>query len=203
MIYYTYIYYDSDWMPYYVGKGCGDRAFSKHDYGISVPPRGHILIQNRESESLALEAEKILIKLFGRQCNHTGFLLNESEGGRAPSFNVCQRGGRIGGKRTAESGKWAIGLSSVDRAVQKIAVTESAQKQVTSGELAKARSCINWDRQKETVGIAARKRWEAISPHERTTQLRAALHIRWHINKGITKQGCFLCDALGVTNVAA
>jgi hypothetical protein len=165
MAFYTYIYYDEDWFPYYVGKGMGDRFLRKHG-SIVVPPRDHILIQYRDSEALAFEAEKVLILLFGRLNLNTGNLMNEGEGGRGVPHHACIKGGRKnienwGTKNLVHVGNtYAVGNTFVQG--------------------------MHW---------SGCRNIPLTSEHQRDA-CRGANHNRWHVRRGIIKEGCALCQPL-------
>jgi hypothetical protein len=80
MIFYTYMWLREDGTPYYVGKGCRQRAFVKHDK-VSAPPKERILLEPHTSEQEALDAEIFLISYYGRKDNETGILRNLTDGG--------------------------------------------------------------------------------------------------------------------------
>lgn len=93
-IYYVYLYLrekDSDisitGTPYYVGKGCDRRAFTKHQTGIAVPKDKNriIFIAENLSEKEAHELEIITIKKYGRIDLGTGILRNKTDGGEGTS----------------------------------------------------------------------------------------------------------------------
>lgn len=81
MNFYTYLWLREDGSPYYVGKGQGNRAYVWHRRIGHAPSKEHILIHFYPSESASFEAEKFLIKLYGRKDLGTGTLLNKSDGG--------------------------------------------------------------------------------------------------------------------------
>ena len=75
--------------PYYVGKGCGHRAFSRQ----RVIPRPKnktliVFIQEGLTELDALSLETYCIKLYGRINNGTGILRNMTDGGDGVSGYV-------------------------------------------------------------------------------------------------------------------
>lgn len=83
--FYTYAYLREDKTPYYVGKGEGRRAYSKH-HRVSVPPTDRILfLKTNLLEEDALKHEEYMIKVFGRKDNGTGILANLTDGGIATS----------------------------------------------------------------------------------------------------------------------
>ena len=82
-MYYTYLWFREDGTPFYVGKGKGDRAYSK-DHRHTVPPKERIVIYSAESEVDAFETEVALIWYYGRKDLGTGCLRNLTDGGENP-----------------------------------------------------------------------------------------------------------------------
>lgn len=87
--FYVYEYLREDGTPYYIGKGSGKRAFSKHV--IKIPDdhsRIRIVAENLlEADAFALEIS--LIAKHGRKDKGTGILRNLSDGGEGPSGWIC------------------------------------------------------------------------------------------------------------------
>lgn len=79
--FYTYEYLRSDWTPYYVGKGKGNRAFSRHRFTSAPKNPARIRIQYWADEAEAFEMEKWYIRFWGRKDNGTGILRNLTDGG--------------------------------------------------------------------------------------------------------------------------
>jgi hypothetical protein len=82
--FYVYAYVRADGTPYYIGKGTGNRRFSKHSRRGAKPPvdksLNRILLSGLTDPESA-EAEKLLISWFGRKDNGTGCLRNLTDGG--------------------------------------------------------------------------------------------------------------------------
>ena len=76
--YYCYVYYDADWVAYYVGKGLRNRRRVKRK--IEVPPNERIQVFHFSEEWEAYECEIELISFFGRTIDG-GTLQNVSTGG--------------------------------------------------------------------------------------------------------------------------
>jgi hypothetical protein len=74
--FYTYLWLREDGTPYYVGKGCGNRAWRK-----GCPSEDRVLVQNFPSETDAFYAEQFLVAYYGRKDLDTGCLINHSDGG--------------------------------------------------------------------------------------------------------------------------
>lgn len=93
MKYYTYIHSTPDGEIFYVGKGCGHRAFSTGKRSLAwrkmVADNNGItikIVSYFETEQEAFEDEKKLISFYKKQ---NANLVNESEGGLGP-LGYCQ-----------------------------------------------------------------------------------------------------------------
>jgi len=61
-MYYTYLHYNSNNKPIYVGKGKGKRAYQKRNYGEPYTVK---IVHENISEAQALEFEEFLIEEIG------------------------------------------------------------------------------------------------------------------------------------------
>ena len=111
--FYVYVFLRQDrFSPYYVGKGCGRRAWSNTGRKVRVPSKDRVvIIKDKLTEEEAFQLERTLIKFWGRKCLGEGVLLNLSEGGE---------GGPTGSIRTETQ------LNNHRKAMQKVFATKSA-----------------------------------------------------------------------------
>lgn len=82
-IYYVYAYLrKSNDSPYYIGKGCKNRAYDKR-HNVSVPKDSTKIVFYHTSleEQEALNLEIFYVSMFGRKDIGTGILLNRTNGG--------------------------------------------------------------------------------------------------------------------------
>ena len=80
--FYTYAYLREDKTPYYIGKGKGNRAWSKDHKPVMKPSHYRImLLKTNLTEEEAFNHEKYMIFVFGRKDKGTGILRNRSDGG--------------------------------------------------------------------------------------------------------------------------
>ena len=93
MSFYTYLWLRENGTPYYVGKGTGNRAYSKHNHFCSPPARTRVYVQHWASDEEAFEMEKWYIRFYGRKDLGTGILYNLTDGGlgAAPSEETCRK----------------------------------------------------------------------------------------------------------------
>jgi hypothetical protein len=86
MHYYTYAYLREDKTPYYIGKGKGDRIYSKNRRINPPKDKSRIIyLKQNLTEEDAFKHEIYMIAVFGRKDLGTGILHNMTDGGDGAS----------------------------------------------------------------------------------------------------------------------
>jgi len=121
-IYYVYAYISPrTGLPYYIGKGSGYRAWSKHKN--IMKPNDHRYIVIMESGltlvgSLALERR--YISWYGKRCNESGILMNVNDGGDGNTGH--KHSDETKRKTQAKQEEEELRLTKVNRIVKKLKI---------------------------------------------------------------------------------
>lgn len=132
---------------YYIGKGCGNRAYLRAQRHVPAPPdRSYVVfIQEGLTEKEALNLEVFCIKLYGRVDTGAGILRNLTDGGEG----VC-------GLQFSEETKRR--LSELNKGKKLSSETKARISKTTKGKRLKEET-------KQRIGNAnARNEYELISP---------------------------------------
>ena len=89
MHYYTYAYLREDKTPYYIGKGKGNRIYSKSKRINQPKDKSRIIFLKKNlTEEEAFKHEIYMIAVFGRKDLGTGILHNRTDGGEGRSGSI-------------------------------------------------------------------------------------------------------------------
>ena len=154
MHYYTYAYLREDRTPYYIGKGKGDRIYSKSRR--IKPPKDKsriIYLKQNLTEEEAFRHEIYMIDVFGRKDLGTGILQNLTNGGDGSSGWVPSEETRkkMSGRIPSEETRAKIGVVANGRKLDPAVIAARSEKikgQKRSPEtLAKMREA--WERRRQ------------------------------------------------------
>ena len=135
-IFYIYAYLREDGTPYYIGKGCGTRAW-KHFRKEIKPPKNKTLIKIIESnltEIGAFSLERRYIRWYGRKDLGTGILRNRTDGGEGAS-----------GRKIIMTQEWKNNISKSK--IGKIPKCTFSRRSYENGGNPKAKKCRSEDGQ--------------------------------------------------------
>ena len=79
--FYAYLWLRENGLPWYVGKGSGNRAYQRHKNHWAPKDQSLVLVLNRDSEQEAFDTEIELIRNWGRKDIGAGCLHNRTDGG--------------------------------------------------------------------------------------------------------------------------
>lgn len=147
--FYVYAYLRKDGTPYYIGKGCGYRAWNDHRIlkengyytGVQTPKDKSriILLETNLSNIGALALERRYIEWYGRKDLNTGILHNKTDGGESPEGVIPWNKGRTGVKGGWPKGKSAHnkGKPSILKGVSKPPLTNEHRQNISKSRKGK------------------------------------------------------------------
>jgi hypothetical protein len=173
---YWYVYFDDNFVPYYVGEGSRARFLECHperDHGTGIPvsPPERILRVEVASKELAQAMETFLIVNIGRRTENAGIhtvkfgpLMNRSDG---------------------------VGCKNPTPATHKVLCDK--YRATFTGVTPSNNDALHEGNRGNTYALG--KHWSGCRKIPLTSEhQREAGHIRWHVNRGIKKEGCVLCQ---------
>jgi len=184
--FYTYLWLREDGTPYYVGKGCKNRAFVKNSHRIGPPSNPDlILVQKFPDEAAAFAAEIFLISFYGRIDLGSGCLRNLTDGGENPP-----KGSHRGHKHSAET----IKLFSEQRKGKKyhLGHKHSTETRKLIGDLQRGRKQSPEVVAKRAAAMRGRKRTPEQLVSQCAAQQRRLLSPEFHAK---LKAGCLRREA--------
>ena len=176
MHYYTYAYLREDRTPYYIGKGKGDRIYSKQKY--IKPPKDKsriIYLKQNITEEEAFKHEIYMIDVFGRIDLGTGILHNRTDGGEGSSgcipseehkrkISEANKGRILSEETKRKIGEASKGKTVSEETKRKMSdankghiVSEESRKKMSDAQ--KGKTLSKETRRKKSVAMSGRKWW--------------------------------------------
>lgn len=192
--FYVYTYLREDGSPYYVGKGKGNRVYQRDTNHYPPKDRSKIHIFPMTDESTALAYERYFIDLLGRKDNGTGILRNLTDGGENPP---SAKGKKFSAEHRRRIGEANLRrpphiYRNVSNSLKGRVISDRTKQAVAESNRTRGISPDTRIRLKE----ASKRRACSGEPRYSMKELnRGANHKRWHVNRGVVKPGCALCQA--------
>ena len=157
-IYYVYQYLRIDGTPYYIGKGQGNRAYSKlHNIHLPKDQTRIVMIEENMLETDAIAMEIELIAKYGRKDIGTGILRNLTNGGEGLSGYVWTAEARAKSSATVKK-YWANPEARERHSAARKKYFEDPEARLKQSVAAKKR----YENPEEIVkaSAATKKRWK-------------------------------------------
>jgi len=167
--FYTYAYLRPNGVPYYIGKGKGDRMFRKNRKGAKPPsdPSLILVLKSGISEEDALKHEIYMIHVLGRKDLGEGPLWNFTDGGDGLSNPSKEIRDKIASSKKGKPG----GMSGKKLTMeQREKISKALTGRVGGGMTGKTHSPETIVKMSETFKKSGRKPPEFNQPHTEETK---------------------------------
>ena len=167
--FYTYAYLRPDGIPYYIGKGKGDRMFKKNRKGTNPPndPSLILVLKSGLSEKDALKHEKYMIYVLGRKDLGKGPLWNFTDGGEGLSNPSKETRDKIANSKKGKPGGMTGKKLTTE---QREKISKALTGRVGGGMTGRTHSTETKVKMSETFKKSGRKPPEFNKPHTEETK---------------------------------
>lgn len=188
-LFYTYVWSDANGVPFYVGKGSGNRAYStsqRSDGFKRVHKAGGCTVEIvdwfiHEAQAHALETE--LIARYGRR-DRGGLLVNKTDGGdgfagliRTPEHNAKIGAAHLGKKHAPMSDEARANIGAAARGKKRSALTRERMSAAQRGRKKSSAQCAKNSEINRRSGPRARNSsgFKGVSFHTPSSRWRAKI----------------------------